>query len=94
MELVGELKSTSLFEPVDHSLFQIHGMRLLMDQTFAQISRIKLLEDILVVQVLEDSDAVVEFVIDLIFTDAFLRFFQQVITILGQLESRKIMLKR
>ena len=51
-----------------------------------QISRVELLEDVLVVQVLEDGDGLVQLVVDLTLGDALLRFLQQSITIAGQLK--------
>ena len=85
VKLVSEFKSTSLFQTVYHGFLQVHGMRLLMYKTFAQISRIKLLEDILVIKVFKDCYGIVQLVINFVLGYAFLWLFQKVITIFGQL---------
>ena len=57
VELRGELVTASLLKPVDHGLLHVHGVALHVDESLAQGPRVKLLEDILVIQILEDSDA-------------------------------------
>ena len=71
MKLVCKLVSAGLCESVDHALLQVHGLTQLMNESLAQIARIKLLEDIFVVQILEDCDRIVELFIDFLLTAAF-----------------------
>ena len=65
-------------------------MRLLVDEAFAQVSRVELLEDVFVVEILEHSYRTVELVIDLSLAYTFLRLLKQGIAISSQLERRKI----
>ena len=65
-------------------------MRLLVDEAFAQVSRVELLEDVFVVEILEHSYRTVELVIDLSLADTFLRLLKQGIAISSQLQRRKI----
>lgn len=51
-------KKNSHLQPIDHGLFGIHGLTLLLDETLGQHPSVELLVYILVVNVLEDSDAV------------------------------------
>lgn len=46
-----------LFQSVNHGLFRVHALRLLMDESFGQHARVEFLEDVLVVDVLEDRYA-------------------------------------
>jgi hypothetical protein len=52
-----------------------------------QVSRVELLEDVLVVEVLEDGDGLVQLVVDLALGDALLRFLQQCIAVTSKLET-------
>ena len=59
-------------------------MRLLVDEPLAEVARVKLLEDVLVVEVLEHRDGVGQLVVDLGLRDALLRLLQQAVAVPGQ----------
>jgi hypothetical protein len=58
-----------------------------MYESLSKISRVELLEDVLVVEVLEDGNGVAQLVIDLVFADALLGLFQKGIAVAGQLKT-------
>ena len=59
-------------------------MRLLVDEAFAQVSRVELLEDVFVVEVFEDRDGGGQPVVNLALRDSLLRLFQQGVAIPGK----------
>ena len=44
MELVCELVSARLLQPVDHGLLKVHRVRLLVDQTLAEVAGVEFLQ--------------------------------------------------
>jgi hypothetical protein len=58
-----------------------------MYESLSKISRVELLEDVLVVEVLEDGNGVAQLVVDLVFADALLGLFQKGIAVAGQLKT-------
>ena len=52
-------------EFVDHSLLHVHGHRKLVNKPFCHHFRVKFLEDVLVVQILEQDDWFAQLVLDL-----------------------------
>ena len=55
------------------------------DSALTEIPGVKLLEDVLVVEVLEHGDGLVQLVVDLALGDALLRLLQQHVAVTGQL---------
>lgn len=65
VQLVGELVAARLLQPVDHRLLRVHALRLLVYQALREHARVELLEHVLVVDVLEDYDALRQLLVHL-----------------------------
>lgn len=67
MQFVGELIAACLLQSIDHRLFGIHALRLLVNETLGQHATVELLINVLIFDVLEYGYAAGELRIDFVF---------------------------
>lgn len=65
VQLVGELIAARLLQSVDHRLLCVHALCLLVYQSLCKHARVEFLKHVLVVDVLEDYDALRQLLVHL-----------------------------